>query len=99
MKVKIKVQYDKIIGIKILTIKPSSVSFNESNKLSPVNKMSYEGVQHSCGQCGKQFTTKMSVTKHRQEVHEEVKHSCGQCENNLLMRGISRSTGEQFMKG
>ena len=50
-----------------------------NNKLSPVDKMSYEGVKHSCGQCGKQFTTKMSVTRHRRKVHEGVKHPCGQC--------------------
>ena len=88
MKVKIKVQYDKIIGIKIVTIKHSSVSFsNKTNKFSPENKMSYEGVQHSCGQCGKQFTTKMSVTKHRREVHEGVKHSCGQCGKHFTQAG------------
>ena len=38
-----------------------------------------EEIKHLCSQCGKEFSQKGYVVKHKREVHEGIKFPCRQC--------------------
>ena len=47
----------------------------------------HEEVNYPCGQCGKHFSQKGKMDKHRRVVHEGVKYPCGQCGKHFSSKG------------
>ena len=46
-----------------------------------------KGIKYLCRQCGKQFSQKGHLARHKRALHEGVKYPCGQCGLQFSQKG------------
>ena len=46
-----------------------------------------EGIKYLCRQCGKQFSQKSDLGKHKRGVHDGAKYPCGLCGQQFSKKG------------
>ena len=63
------------------------------------NMVFCEGIKHFCTECGKQFSNKENITKHKRAEHAGVIYPCKQCGKQFSRRGNFTSHKQAVHEG